>query len=59
VEGLAEGEKRPLTGRKARTMLALERDIDPEDVKNAMGKGGKKHFKANKRAAKKVRSEYD
>jgi len=59
IEGLAEGERRPLTGRKARTMLALERDIDPEDVKNAMGKGGKKHFKANKRAAKKVRSEYD
>ncbi|TKX25953.1 GTPase-like protein 1 [Elsinoe australis] len=49
---------RELHGRKARTMLALEKDMDPEDVRMAMG-NGKKHFKANKRAMKKVRSEYE
>ena len=38
-----------LSGRKARTMLALERDIDPADLPN----GGKvKHFKGNKRQGK-------
>jgi large subunit GTPase 1 len=49
---------RLLTGRKAKVMVALEKDMDPDDVKMMMS-GGKKHFKANKRAQKKVRSEYD
>jgi len=49
---------RLLTGRKAKVMIALEKDMDPDDVKMMMS-SGKKHFKANKRAQKKVRSEYD
>ncbi|KAF1850878.1 nucleolar GTP-binding protein 2 [Cucurbitaria berberidis CBS 394.84] len=44
-----------LSGRKLKTLTALEKDVDPEDLKM----GSKKHFKANKRRAKKVRSEYD
>ncbi|CAN9432942.1 Large subunit GTPase 1 [Alternaria alternata] len=44
-----------LSGRKAKMMAALEKDVDPKEM--AM-MGGKKHFKANKRRAKKVRSEY-
>ncbi|KAL1793765.1 hypothetical protein ACET3X_008747 [Alternaria dauci] len=43
-----------LSGRKAKMMAALEKDVDPKE----MQMGGKKHFKANKRRAKKVRSEY-
>ncbi|KAL1582660.1 hypothetical protein WHR41_08777 [Cladosporium halotolerans] len=35
------------SGRKLKTMTALEKDIDPADVKNS-----KKHFKGNKRANK-------
>ncbi|KAI4748800.1 P-loop containing nucleoside triphosphate hydrolase protein [Aureobasidium sp. EXF-12298] len=46
-----------LTGRKAKIMVALEKDMDPDDVKMMMS--SKKHFKANKRAQKKVRSEYN
>ena len=57
--GSAMSGARQLTGRKARTMLALETDVDPEDLRMAMSKGGKKHFKANKKAAKKVRAEYE
>ncbi|CAO2649594.1 Nn.00g069790.m01.CDS01 [Neocucurbitaria sp. VM-36] len=44
-----------LSGRKLKTVTALEKDVDPEDMKM----GGKKHFKANKKRAKKVRSEYE
>ncbi|KAF4549395.1 50S ribosome-binding GTPase-like protein 3 [Elsinoe fawcettii] len=58
VESVGPIGGKQLSGRKARTMIALEKDMDPEDVKMAMG-GGKKHFKANKRALKKVRSEYE
>ncbi|KAL6702704.1 hypothetical protein ACN47E_001028 [Coniothyrium glycines] len=43
-----------LSGRKLKTMTALERDVDPEELKT----NSKKHFKANKRRAKKVRTEY-
>ncbi|RMZ69711.1 ribosome biogenesis gtpase lsg1 [Pyrenophora seminiperda CCB06] len=43
-----------LSGRKAKMMAALENDVDPSEMKM----GSKKHFKANKRRAKKVRSEY-
>ncbi|KAJ5462870.1 hypothetical protein N7475_007814 [Penicillium sp. IBT 31633x] len=41
------------TGRKERMMVALERGIDVSEVK---GGNSKKHFKANKRQAKKVRN---
>ncbi|KAJ4367158.1 hypothetical protein N0V83_007688 [Neocucurbitaria cava] len=44
-----------LSGRKLKTVAALEKDVDPEELRM----GGKKHFKANKKRAKKVRSEYD
>lgn len=43
-----------LSGRKLKTVTALEKDVDPADLKTS-----KKHFKANKKAMKKVRSEYD
>jgi len=39
-----------LTGRKLKAMTALEKDVDPAELKS-----GKKHFKANKRAKQKVR----
>ncbi|EMC97104.1 hypothetical protein BAUCODRAFT_68768 [Baudoinia panamericana UAMH 10762] len=39
-----------LSGRKLKMVAALEKDIDPADMKAS----SKKHFKANKRAAKKV-----
>ncbi|OAL50910.1 ribosome biogenesis GTPase-like protein Lsg1 [Pyrenochaeta sp. DS3sAY3a] len=44
-----------LSGRKLKAVTALEKDVDPEDLRA----GSKKHFKANKRRAKKVRSEYE
>ncbi|KAL2355745.1 nucleolar GTP-binding protein 2 [Cryomyces antarcticus] len=44
-----------LSGRKFREMVALEKDVDPAELRAV----GKKHFKANKKIAKKVRSEYD
>jgi len=43
-----------LSGRKAKMVAALEADVDPTEMKM----NSKKHFKANKRRAKKVRSEY-
>jgi large subunit GTPase 1 len=46
-----------LSGRKKKVLTALERDVDPADLK--IVQGGKKHFKANKKRAKKVRSEYE
>ncbi|KAI9784980.1 MAG: hypothetical protein M1839_001176 [Geoglossum umbratile] len=47
-QGMASGTAsgRQLSGRKQRTMIALERNVDPADVR-AMN--SKKHFKANKR----------
>jgi large subunit GTPase 1 len=39
-----------LSGRKLKTVKALEADVDPADLKNS-----KKHFKANKRAKGRVR----
>jgi large subunit GTPase 1 len=45
-----------LTGRKAREILALEKDVDPSELKI----NSKKHFKANKRKAKaKISTEFD
>lgn len=43
-----------LSGRKERTMIALEQGIDPSEVKL----NGKKHFKGNKRRGK-IRGTYD
>lgn len=59
-EALAEmsGPGKEPSGRKAKTLLALEKDMNPEEVRLMMG-NGKKHYKGNKREAKKVRSEYD
>jgi large subunit GTPase 1 len=44
-----------LSGRKAKMLAALEQDVDPADLKSA----SKKHFKANKKRAKKVKVEYE
>ncbi|KAH7117006.1 nucleolar GTP-binding protein 2 [Dendryphion nanum] len=44
-----------LSGRKLKTVAALEKDVDPSEVKM----GSKKHFKGNKKAAKKKRVEYE
>lgn len=44
-----------LSGRKLKQMTALNMDVDPADLRL----NSKKHFKANKRRAKKVRSEYE
>lgn len=48
------GSGRALTGRKLKAITALEKDVDPADLKF----GTKKHFKANKKREKKIRSEY-
>ena len=40
-----------LSGRKLKTMAALEKDMDPAELQ----KSSKKHFKGNKRAKNKVR----
>jgi large subunit GTPase 1 len=44
-----------LTGRKLKTLTAIEKGVDPSELKM----GSKKHFKANKKKAKKERAEYD
>ena len=44
-----QGRQKQLSGRKMKTMIALERDVDPADLRIT----GKKHFKGNKRRAKK------
>ncbi|KAF2128391.1 P-loop containing nucleoside triphosphate hydrolase protein [Dothidotthia symphoricarpi CBS 119687] len=44
-----------LSGRKLKTITALERDVDPSEIRTS----SKKHFKANKKRAKKVKTEYD
>jgi large subunit GTPase 1 len=49
--GVGAGSKQ-LSGRKLKTMTALERDVDPADL---AAKNRKKHFKGNKRALKQVR----
>lgn len=45
----AESANRLLSGRKQRTMIALEHGMDPKDVQVV---GGKKHFKGNGKAGK-------
>ncbi|KAJ9664981.1 hypothetical protein H2201_004845 [Coniosporium apollinis] len=44
-----------LSGRKLKTVTALEKDVDPEDLRL----NSKKHFKGNKKRTKALRSEYD
>ena len=44
-----------LSGRKLKAISALEKNVDPSEI----SMGSKKHFKANKKRAKKVRSEYE
>ena len=45
-QGIASGADKILSGRKARTVVALENGLDPKDVQVV---SGKKHFKGNKR----------
>ncbi|RDW89550.1 ribosome biogenesis GTPase [Coleophoma cylindrospora] len=45
-QGTASGKQ--LSGRKQKTMLALEKDVDPNDMKTLTSK---KHFKGGKKAA--------
>ncbi|KAL2196235.1 hypothetical protein P885DRAFT_69824 [Corynascus similis CBS 632.67] len=51
-QGMAETEGKQLSGRKLRTMIALEKGIDPKDVQMALGK---KHFKGGRKARGKKR----
>jgi len=44
-----------VTGRKLKTLTAIEKNVDPAELRM----GSKKHFKGNKRRAKKERSEYE
>jgi large subunit GTPase 1 len=44
-----------LSGRKLKAFTALERDIDPAELQLS----SKKHFKANKKRAKKVKQDYE
>lgn len=52
-QGIASGKQ--LSGRKQRSMIALEKNVDPADLKTL---SGKKHFKGGKRKAK-LRTEGD
>jgi large subunit GTPase 1 len=52
-QGTASGKQ--LSGRKQRTMLALEKDIDPKDVKMLTSK---KHFKHGTKGNGKRRADY-
>ncbi|KAF2181838.1 ribosome biogenesis GTPase-like protein Lsg1 [Zopfia rhizophila CBS 207.26] len=44
-----------LSGRKLKTMMAFEKDVDPSELRL----NSKKHFKGNKRKGKAKRAEYD
>jgi large subunit GTPase 1 len=51
-----QGQAKQLTGRKQKAMLALEKGVDPAELRL----NGKKHFKANKRRGKgQARHDYD
>ena len=52
-QGMASGKQ--LSGRKERTMIALERNIDPAEVKLS---NGKKHFKGGRKKAKAAPADY-
>lgn len=51
-QGMGSGKQ--FSGRKLKEIIALERDIDPAELKM----NTKKHFKANKKKDKKLRNEY-
>jgi large subunit GTPase 1 len=53
TQGTASGKQ--LSGRKQKTMLALEKDVDPNDVKLLTSK---KHFKQGKKGNGKRRADY-
>lgn len=53
TQGTASGKQ--LSGRKQKTMLALEKDVDPSDVKLLTSK---KHFKNGKKGNGKRRADY-
>lgn len=46
----ARQQQKELSGRKARVMVALERDVDVSDVR--LGNGKKKHYKGGRKKAK-------
>lgn len=48
---------KPLSGRKAKTMLAIDNNLSAHDVQQMMG-GGKKHFKAGKKERKRLGMDY-
>ncbi|KKY25630.1 putative ribosome biogenesis gtpase lsg1 [Phaeomoniella chlamydospora] len=50
-----ESGQKQLSGRKAKAMVALERGVDPSELKM----GGKKHFKGNKKRTKGKKVEDD
>jgi large subunit GTPase 1 len=50
-----QGQKKTLSGRKLKTLTALEKNVDPADLRM----DSKKHFKANKRRGKKNRTEHE
>lgn len=50
-----QGRQKQLSGRKLKTVTALEQDVDPSELRTS----SKKHFKGNKRRAKAKRGEYD
>lgn len=54
-EATAATGGKQLSGRKARTMIALENGLDPKDVK--MSLSGKKHFKGGQRGKGKKKAE--
>lgn len=57
-QGKAKAEAEPgkiLSGRKARTMIALETGLDPKDVQLSMS--GKKHFKGGQRGKGKKKAD--
>ncbi|RMD43087.1 hypothetical protein DV735_g2026, partial [Chaetothyriales sp. CBS 134920] len=51
----SERARKPLTGRKAKAMDALEKDIDPAELQA----GNKKHFKASRTKTRKTRGNDD
>ncbi|KIX96882.1 uncharacterized protein Z520_07602 [Fonsecaea multimorphosa CBS 102226] len=53
-QGKQQQQQKQLTGRKAKTMAALEKDIDPAELRLTSG-SSKKHFKGARRKARAVR----
>lgn len=50
-----QSKDKELSGRKLKAMTALEKDVDVRDLQG----NSKKHFKANKKRAKKVKTDYE